>query len=134
MATITYAASAFTFNSVTYNNTSGGVMRVTVEDNSRELETRVGDNLYPTSVEAVDASCVVTVSLSEFGPTIPTMGTSSNLVATLVKNGGTETETFYNMKYMGNSANQDRASSATIDMRFVFQSDDGVNGPKDNPA
>jgi hypothetical protein len=134
MATITYAASQFTFNSVTYNNTSGGVMRVTVEDNSRELETRVGDNLYPTSVEAVDASCVVTVSLSEFGPTIPTMGTSSNLVATLVKNGGTETETFYNMKYMGSSANQDRASSATIDFRFVFQSDDGVNGPKDNPA
>ena len=134
MATITYAASQFTFNSVTYNNASGGVMRVTLEDNSRELETRVGDNLYPTSVEAVDASGVVTISLSEFGPTVPAMGTKSSIVATLIKSGGTEIETFYNMKFMGSSANQDRASSATIDFRFVFESDDGVNGPQDNPA
>jgi len=134
VATVTYAASQFTFNSVTYNNASGGVMRIVKDDNARELETRVGDNLYPTSVEMVDASCVVTITLSEFGPTIPDIDTKSNIVATLVKNGGTETETFYNMKFAGSSANQDRATAGTIDFRFVFQSIDGAKGPMDNPA
>ena len=131
---VTWAADQVVFNSITWSNASGGVMRVSVEDNARELETRVGDNLYPMSVEAVDATCVATVELSEFDPaSIPAPGTQSTLAVTI--HGAADTvETMYNMKYMGRSSNQDRATAATTTLRFVFESTDGQKGPFTNPA
>lgn len=131
MANITFCAKKVVFNSVTFDNSTGGVISVIVEDNARELETRVGDNLYPTSVEPIDASCTINVELAEFDPTAITAGTKSNLVATIVGPGSTTTdETFYNMKYMGRNMTQGRASSANSRLKFVFESADGVKGPR----
>ena len=119
------------WNSVTFQNSSGGVVAVYVEDNARELETRVGNDLYPSSVEAIDASCVITVDLQEFDPTALTVGASSNLVVTIVNVGGTTTdETYYTMKYMGASHTQGRAAAGSTKLRFVFQSADGAKGPR----
>jgi len=130
MANITYYVTQFTFNGVTYDNSSGGTLRASLEDGGREVETRVGGQLYPTSTEITDASAVATLGISELAPTLPDIGDLSDIVLTIAKTGGTtETETWYNMRYAGQSASQDRAAAGTNDFRFVFQSSDGVKGP-----
>jgi hypothetical protein len=130
MATITYYVQSWTFNGVTYDNTSGGALRAQLEDGGREVETRIGGDLYPSTTEITDASGVATMGISEFAPTIPDLGDKSNIVMTIQLAGGTTTtETWYNMRYAGQSANQDRAASGTNDLRFVFESSDGLKGP-----
>jgi hypothetical protein len=135
MAKITYYVTQFTFNSVTYDNSSGGTLRAQLEDGGREVETRIGGDLYPSTTEITDASGVATIGISELAPTLPSIGTKSNIVLTVQKAGGTtEDKTWYNMRFAGQSANQDRAASGTNDFRFVFESSDGVKGPTENPV
>ena len=135
MADITYYVTVATFDSQTYNNASGGTLRALIDDNSQEVQTYVGDNLYPMSVEATNASCVVTLGLSEYLPTLPVMGVKSNLVLTVRKaDATTEDVTLYNMKFMGQSADQSRAAAGTNDFRFVFESIDGQKTPFTAPA
>jgi hypothetical protein len=135
MATITYYVTQFTFDGETYDNASGGTLRAQLEDGGREMETRIGGDLYPSTTEITDASGVATIGLSEFAPTLPTVGTKGDIVLTIqVAGGTTTTETWYNMRFAGQSANQDRAASGTNDFRWVFESSDGVKGPTVNPV
>ena len=135
MADITYYVTVATFDGETYNNTSGGTLRALIEDSAQEVQTYVGDNLYPSSVEATNSSCVVTLGLSEYLPTLPTKGTKSNLVLTIRKADATTTDvTLYNMKFMGQSADQSRAAAGTNDFRFVFESVDGQKDPFTSPV
>lgn len=135
MANITYYVTQLTFNSVTYDNASGGTLRAQLEDGGREDEARIGGDLYPSTVEIIDASAVATIGLSELSPVLPSIGAKSNLVLTIqVAGGTTETETWYNMRFAGQSANQDRAAKGTNDYRFVFESSDGLKGPTEAPA
>ena len=137
MANVTYYVTQFTFNSVTYDNSSGGTLRASLEDGGRENETRYGGALYPQSTEITDASGVATIGISEFAPTVPPKGTKGNIVLTIQKAGGTtEAETWYNMVFAGQSANQDRAAPGTNDYRLVYEASDaaGLKGPTDTPA
>ena len=125
-----------TFNSVTWDAANGGPTTFRFTNEGNPLETRVANNLYPICSKIVDASGTAAISLTEFNPSDePAIGTKSTIVFTLELCDGTESEkTMYNMIYRGSSGNQDRASAATVDLNFVFQSDDGTNGPFDNPA
>lgn len=135
MANTTYYVQSFTFGGVTYDNTSGGTLRAQLDDSGREVESRYGGSLYPLSTEITDASGVATMGIAEFAPTLPAKGEKSDIVMTIQKAGGTtEPVTWYNMRFAGQSPNQDRAAQGTNDFRFVFESSDGVKGPTDAPA
>jgi len=132
---LTLYTTEVTFNSVTYDNDNAGVVRAIIDDSAQEEETRVGADLYPSDVQAVNASSSATIGFTQFLPTLPPKGTKSNLVITVEKKDKTTVaKTMYNMKFMGQSADQSRATAGTNDYRFVFESVDGQKDPFTAPA
>lgn len=129
---VTYYITEFTFGGTTYNADNAGLWTFTMDNSARENETRVSGQLYATDVNMGDASAVATIQLANITVALPTIGTLSNIVAKVQRSDGTlDTKTAYNMKFAGETENQDRNSQGTSTWRFVFQSSDGVKGPWD---
>jgi hypothetical protein len=125
----TLYAKSVAFNSVTYDNSSGGPVAARYQLQGRAVEDRTGDDFYSSFTAIVDPSCRVSVGMRNVKWTLAP-GTKASLVLTLEgKIGTTYTLTFANMVYEGVSASQDRANPGSAELSFVYESADGSTIP-----
>lgn len=119
------------WNSLTWDSTTdGGSLRVRYVHESTSVKDRTGSSVYPTGVFNVDGDMTVYVTIREVKPAATaTIGTKSNIVATLSTSAGTETLTFPNMKLESINGDQDRAVLGESEYVFVHESADGTTVP-----
>lgn len=127
--TVTFYPKTVTWNSVTWDNTSGGPIQFDVELGGEELPDRTGDDEFPTFMAIVNKMCRATLRLREFKQAIQP-GTESNMVLTLrVKSGSNPTVTIPNMSFVRVRSNQPRAAVGEAELEFTHRSADGTAIP-----
>jgi len=120
---VTYYPKSITWNSITWDTTSGGPLEVTHEHAGDNIEDRTGDNEYPPFNVVVNRALRVTVRIREMRQTLA-LNTESDLVATLtVKPGTTQIVRYKNMVLKEVRGSQGRAVVGDAELVFVHESD-----------
>lgn len=117
--------SQFTFNSVTYDKTSGGPLDCIINDNAINVSDRTGDANYPMAVAVTDIDPTVFIKMRDLTLNI-TRGTKGNLVVTVKTPTGNKVGTMATMVYVGLDTNQVRANPGEIVLKFVHESAGGT--------
>jgi hypothetical protein len=128
--TVSYYAKAITWNSITWDTTSGGPLEVSHEHGGDNIEDRTGDNEYPPFNTIVNRALRVTVRIREVKQTLA-LNSKSSLVATLtIKPGGpTQTVTYAGMVLKDVRGAQGRATVGDTELVFVHESADAQAVP-----
>lgn len=124
-----YQVTQAVFNTVTYNNATGGILDVTYDINGTDLIDGTGADVYAQAVEVADLVCAVQIRMRETKWTLAPSTTSNLVITVKLKGGGTDTLTFANMVYMGISGSQPRSEWGDATLRFVHESADGSTYP-----
>lgn len=128
VATTIYAQTV-TWNSNTWNSTSGGPIMAEYVHAGEPLEDRTGDALYPPFVAIVNGRCEVRIRLREIKD-VTALGTKSNLAITATGKSNTVTVTCAGMVLVGvDPGSQSRAEGGSRTMIFRHESADGTTVP-----
>jgi hypothetical protein len=117
-----------TFNGVTYDKSTHGLIRLRYQHGGEELADRVAEEFYPTLIAATNGYCRVQITVREVKQT-PTVGTNGALVATISTPGASTTLTFATMTYLGVESEQGRATPGEATLSFAHQSANGSTAP-----
>ena len=127
--TVTFYPKTVAWNSLTWDNTSGGPIQFDVELGGEELLDRTGDDEFNTFTAIVNKICRATIRLREFRQFIQP-GTESNMTLTLrVKSGTNPTVVIPNMSFVRSRSTQPRAGVSEAELEFVHRSADGTTIP-----
>jgi hypothetical protein len=128
--TVTFKCSSVTWNSHTWNATSGGPIECSYTHSGNPIENRMGDNEWPTVVGTPDKSCTAIVILREVAQVIDIDGTASDIVLTLAgRVGVSSTITLKSMVLVDVSGSQRRGEFGAVVLRMAHQSSDGTTVP-----
>jgi len=123
---VQYYAASVTFNSVTYDKTSGGPLEVTEAENPNVMSDKTGDAVYPTFTKAVGYQPTVFVKMRDI-ESVPTRGASSSLEVVYTEASGQRKRTYATMIYVGKDASLVHAAPGETVLRFDHQSADGTS-------
>ena len=128
VATTIYLQSA-TWNSITFNSTSGGPIRGEYSHVGEAFDDRTADNEYPTFLAILNKRLIVKLRVREVKQTVA-LGTKSNLVMTLSGKASTVTINAANMVLVAiEPAGQNRAEAGAATFVFQHESADGTTVP-----
>jgi hypothetical protein len=117
------------WNSVTWDASAGGPLRLDITYGGREIEDRTGDDVYPRSTVVVDGALRVTATLRQFKHTTA-LGTSAQMVYTFTDStGSTATVTMPGMRLVSIRSSQDRANPGSAEFTWAHESTDGSTVP-----
>lgn len=126
----TIYAKSFSFNSVTYDRSTGGPISAIIDDGGEEVEDRVAADEYPTDLSVVNKFLECRIVAREVKWATPVKGTNSNIVLTTTdKDGNDTTLTLASMTLIQKITTQDRAQPAITELRFRHLSSDGTTEP-----
>ena len=126
-ATTIYPRTA-TWNSHTWNSSSGGPLRFEWDVSGDPFEDWTGDSDLPTFLGVVNQKARAKIRIRE--PKITdALGTKSNIVLTLVGKNNTATINLVNMILFSNTGEQDRAQGGMCTLSFAHESADGTTSP-----
>ena len=129
VATVTIYAKSVAWNSVTWDSTGGGPIRVEYSHSGDPLEDRTGDSDYAPFLAVVNKKCRARVTLREIKQTA-VLGTKSNLVITATGKANTVTINLANMVLIAvESGEQQRATAGSATLVFQHESADGSTVP-----
>jgi hypothetical protein len=128
VATTIYLQSA-TWNSITFNSTSGGPIRGEYSHAGEPYDDRTADNEYPTFLAVINKRLIVKLHVREVKQTAA-LGTKSNLVMTLIGKSSSVTINAANMVLIAvEPAEQSRAEAGHATFVFQHESADGTTVP-----
>lgn len=129
VATVTIYAKSVAWNSITWDSTSGGPVRVEYSHSGDALEDRTGDSDYAPFLAVVNKKCKARVTLREIKQ-VAALGAKSNLVITATGKANTVTITLANMILVAvESGEQHRAAAGSATLVFQHESADGSTVP-----
>jgi hypothetical protein len=118
-----YAIKQFTFNSVTYDATTGGPLDWDFDDSANEIRDRVADDVKPSAILFPEEDLMVSIAMREPYTAI-TKGTKSNLVVTVVFNSGSEKSyTFKDMVFLNQRGGGVKSTPAQSTVMFAYEGD-----------
>lgn len=130
---LTLYAQTITWNSKTWNATSGGPLEVRISRTGTVLRSLTADDVYSRGTFVVDKDLIIGVKLQDLAQiTVEPGDGPSNMVITLKQGSGSTTGsviTAANMIATDVNAGQIRANLGEIDMAFTHQSADGATDP-----
>lgn len=119
------------WNSLTWDaSTAGGPVGLRYLSEATDIASRTGDDEYPRTIFMVDKMVRLFVTLQDVKQTFDP-GTMSDMTVTLSTKAGTQTVTFPDVIYQGQSANQPRAALGETELSFAVQVSDGQTNPID---
>lgn len=126
----TVYASQVTWNALTWNADTAGLIRVDYTHNATPLADRTGDDEYPVRIFMVDKELTVRVTVRNFCWTTAIACDASDLVVTIDNPcDASSTCTFDNMRLVSIDGTQDRATLSEAVLTFIHVSLDGTSSP-----
>ena len=118
-----FAINTVTHDTVVWDNTDGGPVRIVVNSNQNVVNAFVAGDFQTSDVAITSEETEVLIDLSQFkADTLPTAGAEANLVVNMKKSDNTNTDvTLYRMKYAGlTTLEQGRDSVSSSAARFIY--------------
>lgn len=130
MATTTIYLQSFTWNSVTYNTSTGGPIKLVYENNTENVvRARSGDDFYAKFVAGVGGFCRVMVTLQEVKLTTA-LNTKSNGSGVCTGKANTSTVSFAGLVLVGVvDGTQEFGTPGTVTLVFEHESADASTNP-----
>lgn len=130
---VSYYLKQATWNSLTWDASTGGTLEMTIEHGGDPLDDRTGDNEYNPFLAVVNKMARVTLRMREVKWTTNPGAAESSLVFTLTSKsgntGGTVTITLAQMQLIHLRMSQGRAITGDVEMVFMHRSSDGSTVP-----
>ena len=120
---------SFTWNSVTYNGTTGGTLRFEYQHEGTPFLDRTADDEYSSFVVITDKRLIVRVRLREV-KYVTALGTKSDASIIITGKTNAATITFVGLVLVGASpGEQGRAEGGSVTLVFEHESADGTTVP-----